>query len=194
MEVLKENHIAVFADEVQSFGRTPELFAFQYFGLEKYVDIASAGKLLQVCATFFTKDYAPRPGLLSQTFTGSTAAIRASSVILDKLLNEGYYGPQGKVQRLHNYFAGKLEALSKKHPQLIQGPFGLGCMVVFTPYDGQMQKTNEFLQRLFDNGLIGFIAGSHPSRVRFLIPAGVISEKEIDEAVRILEKTLLENT
>lgn len=192
MEILKENNIAVFADEIQSFARTPSLFAFQYFGLDKYVDIASAGKLLQVCATLYNKAYAPKPGLLSQTYTSSTAAIRASTVILDHLLEGGFYGPKGKVQHFHDYFVKKLEALSKKHPQLIRGPFGLGSMIVFTPYDGDAKRTSDFLNRLFDAGLIGFVAGSNPSRVRFLIPTGVIAEKDIDEAIKIIENTLLQ--
>lgn len=192
MKILKENRIAVFADEIQSFGRTPNLFAFQHFGLEEYVDIASAGKLLQVCATLFTKEYAPKPGLLSQTFTGSTSAIHASLFTLDHLLEGGFFGPHGKIQRIHNHFVKRLEALSKKHPELVQGPFGLGAMAVFTPYDGDPKRTADFLNRLFDAGVIGFVAGSQPARARFLLPVGVITEKEIDEAVKIIEQTLLQ--
>lgn len=194
MTILKEHKIAIFADEVQSFGRTPHLFAYQHFGLERFVDIASAGKLLQVCATFFTDEYKPKPGLLSQTFTSSTAAIHASKSVLKHLLEGGFFGQNGKIQKLHNYFAGKLAALSEKHPALISGPFGIGAMVVFTPYDGDVNKTTNFLHRLFDAGLIGFIAGSSPVRVRLLIPAGVLTERDIDNAVKIIETTLLHPT
>lgn len=194
MTILKEHKIAIFADEVQSFGRTPHLFAYQHFGLERFVDIASAGKLLQVCATFFTDEYKPKPGLLSQTFTSSTAAIHASKSVLKHLLEGGFFGQNGKIQKLHNYFASKLAALSEKHPTLIRGPFGIGAMVVFTPYDGDVNRTTNFLHRLFDAGLIGFIAGSSPARVRLLIPAGVLTERDIDHAVKIIETTLLHPT
>ena len=44
MDVLKKNQVAVFIDEIQTFGRTSELFAFQYFGLDKYVDVVTVGK------------------------------------------------------------------------------------------------------------------------------------------------------
>ena len=73
--------IAVVVDEVQTFGRTSRLFAFQHFGLEQFVDVVTTGKMLQVCATLFTDAMKPGPGLLSQTFTASTSAIVAAGVI-----------------------------------------------------------------------------------------------------------------
>lgn len=191
MTILKENEIAVFADEIQTFGRLPELFAFQYYGLESFVDIASIGKLSQVCATLFTEKYKPRPGLLSQTYTSSTSAIKASLAVLSNLLDGNYFGPSGKIQQLHEHFAKKLEALSKRHPHLVQGPFGIGCMIAFTPYDGETKKATQFVHRLFDAGVLSFIAGSNPTRVRFLIPAGVVTFNDIDAVVKIIEKVLL---
>lgn len=192
MTVLKKHHIAVLADEVQTFGRTTELFAYQHFGLSEFIDIATIGKLAQACATLFTDEYKPRIGLLSQTFTASTSAIKASLVILNDLLTGGYFGPEGKIAKLHEYFAGKLENLSKRHPELLHGPFGTGCMVAFTPYNGEAHKVIDFVHRLFDAGVIGFIAGggAHPTRVRFLIPAGVVTIKDIDRVVDIVERTL----
>lgn len=189
---LKEHHIAVFADEVQTFGRTQELFAFQYFNLQSDIDIVSVGKLSQVCATLFSDEYKPKPGLLSQTFTGSTSAIKACTVILNELLNGEYYGPNGKITKISKHFISQLEILAKKHPKLIQGPFGVGCMIAFTPYDGSAQKTTDFVHRLFRAGVLSFIAGSHPTRVRFLVPGGVITIKDIDQVVKIIEEVLLQ--
>ena len=192
MTILKENHIAIFADEVQSFARSPQLFAFQYFGLERFVDIVSIGKVSQVCATLFTKDYLPKPGLLSQTFTGSTSAIKACQVILKGLLEGNYFGPNGKISTLHNDFVKILEAIAKRNPKLIHGPYGLGCMIAFTPYDGEEKRVVNFVHRLFDNGIVSFVAGSHPMRVRFLIPVGALTPHHIEEAGNIIEATLLE--
>lgn len=191
IEILKSNQIAVFMDEVQSFARTPELFSFKYFNLQPLVDIASIGKISQVSATLFTEKYKPKTGLLSQTFTGSTSAIRASIAIIRELMNGSYFGKDGKIQQVHNYFVKKLQNLSDIHPNLIQGPFGIGSMIAFTPYGGEAKDVTDFVHRLFNAGVIGFIAGSEPTRVRFLIPAGVITYKDIDEAIEIIEKTLL---
>jgi len=192
MDILKENHIAIFADEVQSFGRTYELFAYQYFNLQSYIDIASIGKLSQVCATLFTEGYRPKAGLLSQTFTGSTSAIKTSFVIIHELINGGYYGPEGKIHKLHDYFSNLLQKIAENYPQLLQGPFGIGCMIAMTIYGGDAEKTKDFVHRLFEAGVISFIAGGNPTRVRFLIPGGAVTHEDIGNAVKIIEKTLLE--
>ena len=193
MEILKEHGIMIFDDEVQSFGRTTELFAYQYFNLDKYVDIVSIGKLSQVCATLFTKAAAPKPGLLSQTFTASTSAIRTAKRILEILTSENYYGREGKIAALHQHFASKLEAIEKRHPDLIHGPYGVGCMIAFTPFNGEAQRTTQFAKNLFDAGVLSFTAGANPTRIRFLIPAGAVTNEDIDKAAKIIEETLLKS-
>lgn len=193
MEILKEHHISIIADEVQTFGRTPALFAFQHFGLSDYVDVVTIGKLSQVCATLFKKDHRPRAGLLSQTFTGSTSAIRASRVILDHLMQGGYFGENGKIMQIHAHFARNLNAIAQRHPNLIHGPFGFGAMIAFTPFDGDLQKSTKFAHDLFEAGVISFIAGTNPTRIRFLVPAGTITSHDIDAVTKIVEETLMKN-
>lgn len=192
MEVLKNEGIAIFADEIQTFGRTTELFAFQHFGLEKYIDIATFGKLSQVCGTLFTGEYNPQAGLLSQTFIASTASLKAGKWIVEYLSDNQFFGKSGKLATLYQTFEKKLIDLSKKYPTLIQGPFGIGSMIAFTPFDGDTKKVTEFVQKLFQNGVISFIAGTNPTRVRFLIPADVITSNDINQAMQIVEQTLLE--
>lgn len=191
MEILHEHHIAVLVDEVQTFGRLPRPFAFQYFGLEDLVDIVTIGKMSQICATLFNQNYCPRPGLLSQTFTCSTSAIRASLAILETLQANGFFGEKGRIVEIHDYFTKKLNELSGAHPGLIEGPYGIGAMIAFTPFGGDNDKVIQFARDLFDAGLITFIAGSHPTRIRMLIPAGVLTFKDIDLAVEIMNSVLI---
>lgn len=191
MEILKEHHIAVCVDEIQTFGRTSHLFAYQHFGLEDLVDIVTIGKLAQVCATLFTSEYNPRPGLLSQTFTGSSSAIHASKTVLHLMNKDGFFGANGKNMTIHRQFVEKFEELRKRHPKLIQGPYGLGAMVAFTPLDGDMQRAIQFGQRLFQAGVLSFICGKDPTRIRFLPPIGVIRSEDIDAVAKIVEETLL---
>ncbi|MCB1111860.1 MAG: aminotransferase class III-fold pyridoxal phosphate-dependent enzyme [Chlamydiales bacterium] len=191
MKKLKEHKIAILVDEVQSFGRTPSLFAYQYFGLEKYVDIVTIGKLSQVCATLFRNEMQPKPGLLSQTFTGSTAVIRAAHVIINGLINGNYYGPHGRIEQIHNKMTSHLKEIEREHPSVISGPYGIGCMIAFTPLDGTMEKALKFTHDLFEAGVISFIAGSAPARVRFLVPAGAITDEDIENASLIIRETLL---
>ncbi len=191
MEVLKEHDVAIFADEVQTFGRTQELFAYQYFGLEEYVDIASFGKLSQVCGTLFKQNFNPLPGLLSQTFISSTAALKAGLYMIQFMLKNGFFGQKGKIAEIHEFFKQELDALSSKYPHLVQGPFGIGSMIAFTPFDGDSAKVTEFVQKLFQAGVMSFVAGSNPTRVRFLVPADVITQNDIAQAMQIIEQTLL---
>lgn len=191
MTLLKDNNITVFVDEVQTFGRLYSLFAFQHFRLESFVDIVTIGKLSQICATLFTKEFKPGPGLLSQTFTGSTSSIKAGIAIILELLHGNFYGLDGKIAKIYHHFEKKLTLIADRHPGLIQGPFGIGCMIAFTPFDGSEEKTKKVVHALFEAGVLSFIAGSNPMRVRFLIPAGAITDNDIDIVSEILEQTLL---
>ncbi len=192
MRTVKEAGAAVLIDEIQTFGRTTELFAFQHSGLDAYVDVVTIGKLSQVCATLIREEYRPGPGLISQTFTGSTSAIHVSKVIIDTLLSSGYFGPAGKISHLHGHFEKCLKAIEKRHPAWLSGPFGIGAMIVFTVFDGNIETTKKFLHSLFEAGVMGFYAGMDPARVRFLIPVGVVSIEEIDNVSAIVERTLAE--
>lgn len=191
MEVLRDNGVAIIADEIQTFGRTTELFAYQLFGLDPYVDVVTIGKLAQVCATLFTSELTPQPGLLSQTFTSTTTAIRAARVIVTRLLDGGYFGEDGKIARLHEHFAMRLGEMERRHPDLIAGPYGIGAMIVFTPLGGDPDKVKRFVHALFDEGVIAFYCGARLERVRFLVPVGAVTFDHIDEVCSIVERTLL---
>ena len=192
MTELKKHNIAILVDEVQSFARTSQLFAFQHFGLDELVDVVWFGKASQVCGTLYRATFKPKPGLLSQTFTGSTTAIAAGQVIVDTLMTENYFGATGKITALANEFQTRLQALAKKYPDRLSGPFGLGAMVAFTPFGGDADKTLKLVKALFQNGLICFNAGDTPARIRFLLPVGAVTQNDIEPIFKILETTLCE--
>ena len=191
-EVLREAGVAIFVDEVQTFGRLERLFAFEQFGLAEQVDVVTIGKLSQVCATFFRDSYTPRPGLLSQTFTAATSAIMAARVVLQHLQSGGYYGPDGRVAAIHQRFADRLKALAADHPGMVHGPYGTGGMIAFQAFDGEAARTKALLSALFEVGVIAFAAGANPTRVRFLPPLAAITDTDIDAVCNLLEQVLLE--
>ena len=190
MERCREAGITVLVDEVQTFGRTTEMYAFQHFGLDDLVDAVSIGKITQVCATVYTADVNPKPGLLSQTFTGATSALHAARTILEGLRDGGFYGADGRNMQLHERFVSGIQAIGERHPGWVEGPFGVGAMVGFTPFGGDATKNKALLMQLFDDGLLGFTAGKNPSRMRFLMPIGAVEMHHIDEAVKILESAM----
>ena len=189
-EACRKHNIAVVVDEVQTFARTTEPFAFQHFGIEEYVDVVTIGKITQVCATLYADPFVPRPGLISQTFTGSTWAIIAAKRIVQGLIDRGNFGKDGLNMKLHDHFVSQLERLGKKHPGAISGPYGLGGMIAFTPFDGTIETTKRLCHALFEGGLMAFIAGGSPARIRFLIPIGVVTNEHIDLAAEILDLTI----
>jgi 4-aminobutyrate aminotransferase-like enzyme len=183
--------VAVLMDEIQTFGRTSELFAFQHFGLDEFADVVTLGKLTQACATLITSEFQPKPGLISQTFTAPSISIHAALAILDCIESQGFLGQDGKIMRLSRKFTGLLSDLSKRRPDLAQGPYGLGGMIAFTPLGGDPGKVARFLRKLFDAGVIGFIAGDKTARARFLLPVGGVEESDIEAAFPILESILI---
>jgi len=191
MSCCREAGIAVHVDEVQSFARLEQApFAFQALGLDRLVDIVSIGKITQVCATLFSEAWKPRPGLISQTFTSSTAALHACQRILAALNDGGFYGQNGRIAQIRQRFVAHLQAIAERHPDLLGGPFGTGAMIACTPLGGAREAVIALAKRLFDDGVIAFIAGADPCRLRFLPPIGVVRDADIDRAAEILEGSL----
>ncbi|MFN9912284.1 MAG: aminotransferase class III-fold pyridoxal phosphate-dependent enzyme, partial [Pirellulaceae bacterium] len=63
--ICREHNITVIFDEVQTFTRLSQPFAFQHFGLDEYADIVSIGKITQVCATLYGTALKPKAPILS---------------------------------------------------------------------------------------------------------------------------------
>lgn len=191
MRKLKKNGIAILVDEIQTFGRTESLFAFQSFGLQEYVDIVTVGKILHLCATLYTGDFRPKPGLIAQTYTASTSSIYGAQAIVNSLLNEGYLGRNGKNMQIRRRFVDHMQRIAQKYPDHFEGPFGHGLMIAATPFKGNKEKVCEFVKALFEAGVIVFTAGSNPTRLRMLVPAGGITNEAIDEVCGLLEEVLV---
>lgn len=186
----KQDNVLIIFDEVQTFGRLSRPFAFQHFGLSQFADIVSVGKISQLCATLYGESLKPKGPLLSQTFTAATSAISAAHVILQKMSSGQWYGPEGENEKRHQYFRSKLEQLAAKYPTKISGPWGCGMMIAFTPGDGSADTAGRMVHALYDAGLMSFVAGNKPARIRFLPPPGITQFEHIDAAVEIMDQVL----
>lgn len=190
IELCKEQNILVVFDEVQTFSRLSRPYAFQHYGLDAFADIVTIGKITQVCATLFREELRPKGPLLSQTFTGSSASFATGLAILRELEAKGCFGDDGWNMRRHRYFAAKLQGIADRHPGKLNGPFGEGMMIAFTPGKGTADEAKAMVFGLYDAGLMSFVAGSDPYRVRFLPPPGITTEAHIDLASSIIEKVV----
>ncbi|GIW73903.1 MAG: acetylornithine aminotransferase [Phycisphaerales bacterium] len=197
MEVCKDKGIAVWDDEIQTFGRTRRMFAYETFDLGQYVDVLCVGKMTQACATLWTEAYKPKPGLLSGTFTGSATDFAVGRRILEMLDEGDYYGPDGRIAQHHAAFRQQVRALMDRHPQWFPPALfckelvgGEGGMMRFTPFGGDKQKVAAACKACFDEGVILFWCGHGPYHVRMLPPIGVMKLEDWPKVFELVERAL----
>lgn len=178
----REHDIPLIIDEVQSgMGRTGEWWAWEHYGIKP--DIMTTAKGLQVGATLFDVKYDPHErGVKSSTWGGGhriDMAVGATVIEVikrDRLLDNAKKMGGILLKRLAE-FVGKHGAIDAR---------GLGLMIG-VEYESK-EKRDQVLQNAFKNGLILLPAGEKAMRV---IPPLIITEKEIDEGIEILSKSLL---
>ena len=190
-EPLREAGVPIIFDEVQSFSRTSKPYAFQHYGLDEFADIVTVGKITQVCATLYGEAFKPKGPILSQTFTGASSSIATGLKMLDLLDSGECFGSEGQNVVRNRYFADKLSSLAEKYPALIRGPFGEGMMIAFTPGDGSAEQAKQLMMTMYEVGLLGFVCGSDPTRIRFLPPPATTTVEHIDAAIVLLETSLI---
>ena len=202
MQACKAAGIPVWDDEVQTFGRTESMFAFEAMQLGEFIDVVSIGKISQACACLYTADMNPKAGLLSGTFSASVTSLHAGISILSRLRDGGFYGANGRISKLHAAFRAKADDLVKRRGEFfpaVKKPFGresksfvsgVGGMMRLTPFGGEKDRIAKLLQNLFEDGVIAFMCGHGPYHLRFLPPIGVMTPADFDPVFEILEKSL----
>lgn len=192
-EAARNAGLAIWADEIQTFVRTGELFAYQKLGLNEYIDVCTIGKLLQSCMVLYSEEFNPKPGLVAGTFSGSTIAMRAARRTIEFLESGGYFGPQGKIEKLSDRFRTGLDRLAATTCKGLVGERRVfGGMIAFTAFDGKMDSIKKLVMRMFDLGVMAYTCGHGPYFVRFLPPLGAMSEAQVDEVVSIVERAVTE--
>ncbi|HED54439.1 MAG TPA: aminotransferase class III-fold pyridoxal phosphate-dependent enzyme [Phycisphaerales bacterium] len=197
MDICRANDIAIWDDEIQSFGRTHEMFAYETMDLGDYIDVFCVGKMTQACATLYTDEYAPRAGLLSGTFTGSSQDFAAGTRILEMLRDGDLYGSGGALETHHRLFVEQVDALAKKHPAwfpAVPGQAsltgGMGGMMRFTPFGGDKSKVIAACKACFDEGVVLFWCGHGPYHVRMLPPVPVMKTEYWPRIFEVVERGL----
>ena len=194
MDICKNEGIAIWIDEIQTCGRLGELFAYQKMGLEKYVDVVTCGKMFQNCATLWSREYAPRPNLIAGTFGGSTISLMVGRRIIERLLTENFFGKNGKIATIEKYAKSGLQGLNKRLKKgSINQIEGIGCMIAFTPNNGEQKVVDDLIHRAFENGLILWKAGHRPPyKIRLLLPGGALTEDGFKAGMEILGRSIEE--
>jgi acetylornithine/succinyldiaminopimelate/putrescine aminotransferase len=180
-----KHDIALIFDEVQcGMGRTGHLFAYQYYGVKP--DLICLAKGLgagfPVGAYMGTKKFTGHITHASHgsTYGGNPLACCAVRAVLKELNNEKFLQ---NVRDTGTYLQEKLSDIGT-----LTGEFenvrGRGLMIA-ADYKGGESK--ELVMKLLENGLITLACGDNSLR---FVPPLIVTKKEVDKAMTILEKTL----
>jgi 4-aminobutyrate aminotransferase len=196
LRALCDRHgILLIADEVQSgVGRTGRLFACEHWGVAP--DIMTLAKGLgsgmPIGMTVARRSIMEKwkRGAHGNTYGGNPLCCAAASATLD-LVAGGYCANAATVGA---YFADRLRELQSRHP-LIGEVRGKGLMIgmelVADPVTREPARAlcDAVVTRAYHHGLLLLSCGQ--STVRFMPPL-TVSKGEIDEAIVLLERALVE--
>jgi len=105
-------------------------------------------------------------------------AMSVGNAVLDIILEKGFLS---NVIKQGEYFQSQLIKVKEKYPDIIEEVRGKGLL------RGIKLKVDnvKFLNQLFEHKLLAVKAGENVIR---LLPPLIVSSKEIDEAISIIEK------
>lgn len=180
-----EKKLLLIFDEVQTgMGRTGRWFAYQHFGVEPDLMVLakSLGSGVPIGALVVHRKLGDilTPGTHASTYGGNPLVCAAALAVFDTIQKQKLLA---KVSRLADYLRGELEAMARKHASLIREVRGLGFMMglEFT------RPAKPIVDRARELGLL--LNVTQETVVRFM-PALTASRKEIDLALRILERAI----
>jgi acetylornithine/N-succinyldiaminopimelate aminotransferase len=182
-ELCDSNGLLLIFDEVQTgMGRTGTLFAHQRIGVAP--DVMSLAKALgggfPIGACLATAEAASgmTPGSHGSTFGGNPLAVAAANAVLDVMLKSGFFE---HAQRMSLLLKQKLASVIDHHPNIVSEVRGEGLLIGIKA----VVPSGDLVNALRDQKLLTVGAGENV--VRFLPPL-IVSEAEIEEAVRRLEQ------
>jgi acetylornithine/N-succinyldiaminopimelate aminotransferase len=186
-ELCDSHNILLMFDEVQcGIARTGTLYAYQQLGVNP--DILATAKGLgggfPIGACLATEAIASTlvPGTHGSTFGGNPLATAVGNAVMDTLNNSEFLK---NVNELGSYLKAELSILVERYPQLLSEVKGLGLMLgLYCIIDA-----GQLITRLQEHKLLVVKAGGNSVR---LLPALNVSKKEIDSAIAIISKALLD--
>ncbi|RZI43169.1 acetylornithine/succinylornithine family transaminase [Herbaspirillum sp. HC18] len=176
-------------DEVQcGMGRTGSLFAYMEYGVTP--DILTSAKALgngyPVGAMLTTEAVASAfaVGSHGTTYGGNPLAAAVALRVLETINTPAFLY---HVKQASAYLIGKLEGVARDYPQVFSSVRGKGLMLGMLLTDAWRGKAKDITKAAEAEGLMLLIAG--PEVVR-LLPALVVSDAQIDEAMARLRRAL----
>ena len=183
--ICDENEILLIFDEVQSgMGLTGKSWCCEHFGV--LPDLLCFGKKAQVCGIMAgprldeVKDNVFRlPSRINSTFGGNfTDYVRSTHYL--RVIEEERLIENASVKG--DQFKAGLEAMARKHPDIVSAVRGRGLMLAFDLPNREMR--DQFWKGAYELGLLVLRCGEKSIRLR---PVLDVKDDVIEEALRLMD-------
>jgi len=186
-ELCNEKKILLILDEVQcGIGRSGDFFAFEKSKIvPDIVPIAKGiGGGFPIGAVLMNKKVAScmTPGTHGSTFGGNPLAMAVGNTVMDIVSSKKFLK---NVKDISNYFFLRLLELKKKYPKIIKEIRGRGLLIGIQLFHDQ----TVFIKKLMDYKLLTIRANENVVRI---LPPLTVKKKEIDQALKIINKVCKE--
>tara|TARA_S200000501_G_scaffold360155_1_gene386902 strand:- start:1402 stop:2568 length:1167 start_codon:yes stop_codon:yes gene_type:complete len=187
-KICNRKGILLILDEVQcGIGRTGNFFAYEKSKVKPdIVPIAKGiGGGFPIGAVLMNKKVASgmTPGSHGSTFGGNPLAMKIGSTVLDIISKKKFLA---NVRKNSKYFHQKLNVIKGKYPKIIKDIRGRGFLIGLQLYSDQTY----FIEKLMKNKLLTIKAAENVIRI---LPPLNVKKKEIDQALKIINKVCLEH-
>ena len=188
-KICDKYEIMFIIDEIQTgVGLTGKMWAYEHFDFKP--DILAFGKKTQICGIMVSRrvdeikeNVFNVSSRLNSTWGGNLIDMVRSQKYLEIIKEENLI-KNAKIEGQH--LLEGIEKLEKKYPNIISNARGRGLMCAFDLPSSEIR--DKLKDKLYNNGLV--VIGCGELTIRFR-PALVISSEEIDEAIKIIDDTLL---
>ena len=186
-KLCNKKKILLILDEVQcGISRSGEFFAFEKSKVKPdIVPIAKGiGGGFPIGAVLMNKKVASgmTPGTHGSTFGGNPLAMAVGNKVMDIVSSKKFLN---NVKNSSKYFFSNLNQLKEKFPNIIKEIRGRGLLIGIQLHKDQAK----FIKKLMDNKLLTIRASENVVRI---LPPLNVKKKEIDQALKILNKVCSE--
>ena len=186
-KLCKKRKILLIIDEVQTgISRSGDFLAFERSKIKPdIVPIAKGiGGGFPIGAVLMNKKVASgmTPGTHGSTFGGNPLAMAVGNKVMDIVSN---YKFLNNVKKSSRYFFSNLNKIKKKYPNTIKEIRGRGLLIGIQLHTDQ----TKFITKLMNNRLLTIRAAENVVRI---LPPLNVKKKEIDMALKIIDKVCLE--
>lgn len=180
------NALLIF-DEVQTgMGRTGRMWAYQQYGVVPDVMTLAkglgGGVPIGACLARGEAAEVFAPGDHGSTFAANPLSTTAANAVLDIIIDENLLE---NARRVGAYLTARLGEMRQRHPDLIGGVRGFGLML---GVEIKKPIARAIVSEALRQGLVVNATGDDTIR---LLPPLTITERDADEAMRLLEKSII---